>query len=76
MTEVTEPRVDQEWEERTAVRRDEQRPSHTATKRKVVTRGKTQDRGNCRRTNKEKDASAKMTRVWRAEKEKLIMQAG
>ena len=39
VTEVTEPRVDQEWEERTAVRTDEQRPRDIATKRKVVTGG-------------------------------------
>ena len=59
VTEVTEPRVDQEWEERTAVRRHEQRPRDIATKRKVVTEGRHRTEGIARRTNKENDASAK-----------------
>ena len=69
VTEVTEPRVDHEWEERTAVRRDEQRPRDIATKRKVVTGGRHRTEGIARRTNKEKDASAKRVRVRRLDEE-------
>ena len=69
VTEVTEPRVDQEWEERTAVGRDEQRPRDIATKRKVVTGGRHRTERITRRTNKEKDASAKKVRGRRLDEE-------
>ena len=67
--EATEPRVDQEWEERTGVRRDEQRPRDIATKWKVVTGGRHRTEGIAGRTNKGKDASAKRVRGLRLDEE-------